>query len=158
MIQFADIKDFKYILKNLNEQKLDGKYVTVFDAKEYENAMLCLNCNKRGHLIDDCPNSIIYSETVEEKSIGQKSKSGHQTVHSRVITIYEPTISSEKQQLDDENDIDTTSIKQSHLRELMVNTSNKCDNNNNNNSDSNSDGIEIQKALNVNPYNLQKNM
>ena len=147
MIEFADVKDFKYILKHLNEQKLDGKYVTVFDAKECRNAVLCLNCNERGHFIDDCPQSIIYSETVEEKSIGNR------TAHSRGITIYEPK-SSELQSFDEDStsvnrsgtnidENDGGSIKQAYPRGILLNTSNKCDNN----SDSNSDGIEIQKGF-----------
>ena len=157
MIEFTDIKDFKYTLNNLADVKLGGKYVTAFDAKECRNAVMCLNCNKRGHFIQNCPNSIVYSETVDEKSM---SRPGHRVGHSRGghsrgITIYEPKIPSElrfetssvltlnnNENTDtDEQPLRKTKSYNEYPKQIMLNTSTACY------SDSNSDGVEIERNL-----------
>eukprot|EP01083_Nonionella_stella_P169197 573184_1 len=92
VVQFGDEVDFKYILSNLNGDKVGDRYVAVFDTKECRDAVTCLNCNTKGHLMKDCPRPIELSET-------ESSMTG--VGHHRNITIYEPIVKADAELAED---------------------------------------------------------
>ncbi len=75
IIQVKDINEQIYILNHLNNSKIGNKYVGVFTREQYKNTVLCLNCNKNGHFIKDCPNTIALSDTIDNMTIDDETYS-----------------------------------------------------------------------------------
>ena len=105
MVQLSDTDEFHHVLDDLNGAKLGTRSVRVIDAKECRNAVLCLNCHRRGHFITECPHEMVLSETnstvatppsqsVSHLSISRLSSvcmsSPHRKAISRGIIPFEP--------------------------------------------------------------------